>query len=661
MRLPNAAKFGRSPAPNSTANFETVAVVVICGFAIYFMTRSAFDTFFIAEDFFSTRLLLAAEGDFLKAVFSPLAWFFRPSSFAWSAIANEVLRPKPLIHHWISFSLDLLCVLLLHRILLRLAESRTARLVGIAFFTISKVHLTLIGLINGIELIGVVLCSLTAYLFLIRFVQNETVFDYFVAICSFTLVVFSRDIDVLFFLVVLATFILNAWQLRCGVIQTIPRLAVRILPFLLIAIIYVMVRNHILSEVALPSKGDNYSVHLDIKHLLAGVYYCIGNLANLPLNASHLSGSGDFSTLMGFAPAGTAIYRILLIGILSCSLIVVLVSAVRTDLGVLSPLLWASVMFFPTLLVGNQHIYYLTEPVVALSIVLAMAIDRSEIRRGMTSVWGTLLIVVGLNGWASSKNVDVYWWRAAANEERRLYEQIYEPNRGLPFKSLKLVVDTPAAAKFYEWLVDPFGYKFPNHPALLQELMSPSIKSFEAIPFDRFSFKGVDQGSGPGLIYRMDLNQNGLTNFTDITNRSIEIVSIEADNVAEPSSRVDKLVDRRTVRDGAGLWISENVPGPHSIVLKFSDSVLLGSVRIANYADFRIAELEIEVFTDGVWKVVFDNAGLQNAEIINARWRDEESSAIRISIKSSLLAGAPSSVTAIGSLDFPENRFGRSH
>jgi hypothetical protein len=295
------------------------------------------------------------------------------------------------------------------------------------------------------------------------------------------------------------------------------------------------------------------------------------------------------------------------------------------------------------------------EPVAALGLMLAMALDRvdAKARRHQSSAWFLLLILVAANGWASNRHIEQYWWRYAADLEKLLYEQVYRPNYGRGAKGLVLVVNDSNSASLYEWLVNPLGQFVPGRVPLLNDLMSPTIETFKAIPFEQFSLAGSDPSAT--LTYRLDFDQG---NFTNISERTIEITSVAADSSSDPSHGADKLFDQGRSLDGTTSWMSGEASGAHSVRLNLAQPVLLGSIRIINPTNVSIRELAVELLVRGAWKSVFDQALLDEPAVINARWPDEHAVAVRISIKASLRAGTstPSAAAGIEEIEFPENR-----
>ena len=647
LRSPGAVKFGPTAAPKASSHIETAIVVGICAAIIYVMTKPAFNGFFFGEDFNTTSLYIGNDRNFLKAIFSPVMIFFRPTAFAWVIITQGILPWDPVIHHWRNFIVLVLCAWLLYRIMIRLTDSVSARLIGIAFFTVSKVHLTLIGLIDCIEVLGTVVYALLTFLFLVRYFQNSRLLDYVAAVVCFALCAFARDTNVLFFGVVILGFAANAWQIRETTPAVWRRMAIQLLPFFGVVLTYAVTRYVI---VGLPkiSGNDPYSLYFDAMHILSRLHYFIGTAVNVSFDASYITGVGDLSTALGFPAELQQAYRIGLAGIAVIAFFATLVRALRRDLGCLVPLAWACALLLPTLLIGNRQIYYAFEPITALSLFLAVALDQDGKNRLLQfAVWVPLLVLTALNGYISNRDPDIYWWRLVSNREKRLDDQIYKKHRGEPIKGLTIVVDDRAAAAFYQYLVSPFLGNIGLHQQvpLLNVFLSPTVASYLPISFEDFSLEAVENAPDQ-LVYR--LNKQNET-YTNLTGRTIEIASIEADSSLDPAHDANKL-------DGAGSWMSVAKPGPHTVTVNLAVDAMLSSIRIRTHADRRIGELEVRLLSDRKWKSVFNQQHLQNAEVINARWPDTTVSAVQLVIKSSFQNGVPTGGAAIEEIEFPENR-----
>lgn len=114
-------------------------------------------------------------------------------------VTTQLFLPWDLVvHHWRNFIALLLCLRVLYRIMVQLIDLFAARAVGISLFAISKVQLTIIGLINCIDNIGTLFYSVTAILFLVRYVQGLRQLDYWLTVACFGLAVGSRVANVMF-------------------------------------------------------------------------------------------------------------------------------------------------------------------------------------------------------------------------------------------------------------------------------------------------------------------------------------------------------------------------------------------------------------------------------------------------------------------------------
>src|SRR5262249_23444159 len=212
------------------------------GAAIFVLNRSAFDGFFMSEDFNYLSLYFHANGDFLRAVFGAMgatSQFFRPASISW-VIGTQLLLPlDPLVQHLRNFLFVLINVFLVFQILFQLTVSRAARWSGTAFFALSGYQLMAIGYINIFEDIVTMLHFLAPLLFLVRYLQKQRWLDLGLSVGFFTLGVFSRDTGVLYTVVVVA--LIAAFTLKDNR-HAWKTVILRSLPYCLVAVIYVAVR-----------------------------------------------------------------------------------------------------------------------------------------------------------------------------------------------------------------------------------------------------------------------------------------------------------------------------------------------------------------------------------------------------------------------------------
>ncbi len=651
-----AEKFGPTTAPGVSSSFETLVVVTGCALVIYFCNRPAFEPFFLGEDFNAWTMYIAADKNFIKAIFTPLYTFLRPSAYAGILATQLVLPWDPLVHHWRNFLMLVLCVWILYRIMLRLTDRPSARLMAVTFFVIAKVNFSAIGLINLVELLFTVTYALCTLLFLLRYFQAGRIVDYCIGVGLFALCAFARDSNVMFFFVVAAMFALHGLELkRRGKPAHIPML-VQLLPFLLLVVAYVVVRMK-LGVQPPPIGGDHpYALHFEFWHIASRIYYFLGNLGNLSFDLPMVTGQGDLATWLQAPNAIRYAYYGVLVGAVLITLLIALITCLRSDFAAVIPLIWAGALLTPSLLIGNRQPYYAFEPILALCLGMAMIFDRAIlIRPKLVPIWLSLLVFIGVNGFVSSRIGPNYAWLWVTQRMAHLYKEVIVPNRGEPVSNLFIVADDGAAVQLNTYMVNPLGGFFPKlkKVPVLNVLMSPTVEIFGSIKFSEFSLDQFLRFPGRTLVYRQGQTRD---TYKDLTNRTVVIESVEAGGSVIPGHEPDKLFDRLMPSREPTSWISNEAARPHVITIQFAKVTQLASVRVVNPANSRLGELAVQVLSDGTWTTVYSKEGLQNEAEINAEWSDRDAAAVRLIVNSSYRNGSPSSSDEIEEVVFPENK-----
>jgi F5/8 type C domain len=653
-----AEKFGPTTAPGYKSFFETLIVVSACALVIYFFNRPAFEPFFLGEDFNAWTMYIAADKNFIKAIFTPIYTFLRPSAYAGILATQLVLPWDPLVHHWRNFLMLVLCVWILYRIMLRLTDRRSARLMAVAFFVVARVNFSAIGLINVVELLFTVAYALCALLFLLRYFQGGRIVDYCIGFGLFALCAFARDSNVMFFLVVAAMFALHGLELQQrGEPAHIPML-VQLLPFLLLVVAYVVVRMK-LGVHPPPIGGDHpYALYFEFWHIASRLYYFLGNLGNLSFDLPGVTGQGDLAAWLHAPNAIRYAYYGVMVGTVFLTLFVALITCLRSDFAVVIPLIWAGALLAPSLLIGNRQSYYAFEPILALSLSMAMTFDRSvQIRPKLVPIWLCLLAFIGVNGFISSRIAEGpnYTWLWVTQRMAHLYKEVLVPNRGEPVTHLFIVADDDAGVRLLEYIVNPLVHFLPKlkKVPVLNVLMSPTVETFGSVKFSKFSLDQFLRFPGRTLVYRQGPT---LDTYRDLTDRTVVIESVKAGGGAIPGHEPDKLFDRLTSQGEGTSWISNEAPRPHVITIKFAAATQLGSVRVVNPANSRLGELDVQVLSDSTWTTVYSKKDLQDEAEINAEWSDRDASAVRLIVNSSYRNGSPSSSDEIEEVVFPENK-----
>lgn len=650
-----AEKLGPTTAPSAKSFSETLIVIGVCALVIYFFNGPAFEPFFLGEDFNAWTMYIAADKNFIKAIFTPLYTFLRPSAYAGILATQLVLPWDPLVHHWRNFLILILCVWILYRIMLRLTDRRSARLMAVTFFVIAKVNFSAIGLINLVELLFTVAYALCTFLFLLRYFQQGRMVDYCIGLGLFALCAFARDSNVMFFFVVAAMFALYGLELRRrGEPAHIP-MSVQLLPFLSLVVAYVVVRMK-LGVQSPPIGGDHpYALHFEFWHVASRIYYFLGNLANLSFDLPAVTGQGDLATWLQAPDAIRYAYYGVLVGAVLITLFVALITCLRSDFAVVIPLIWAGALLAPSFLIGNRQPYYAFEPILALCLSMAMIFDRAiPIRPKLVPIWLCLLAFIGVNGFVSSRVGPDYAWLWVTQRMAHLYKEVIVPNRSEPVENLFIVADDDAGVQLLHYMVNPLGGFFPKlkKVPVLNVLMSPTVETFGSVKFSKFSLDEFLRFPGRTLVYRQGPTRD---TYKDLTNRTVVIERVEGGGGAIRGHEPDKLFDRATSPGGGTSWISDEAPRPHVITIKFAAATQLSSVRVVNPANSRLGELDVQLLSDGVWTTVYSKKDLQNETEINAEWRDREASAVRLIVNSSYRNGSKSSSDEIEEVVFPEN------
>ena len=493
-----------------TRYMETFIVVCVFGLIIFLLSKPAFDSYFYGEDFNWTNQYLAANQNFLKAIFTPMAGaFFRPAPAAWIISTQLVLPWNPIIHHARNFLFILIDLFLIYRIMLRVTASRVSRIIGMTFFSISKVHLVTIGIISAVEIIATLTHFLLTLFFLIRYMQDRKKIDYLLASVFFVLSVFSRDYSIVLTSVVFTLFFFFVYENRTR-IHDWKDGAFKLLPFLFIAGGYLLARFII---VGLPPMGGTsaYSINFSFDRLFEGMKIFMGNLLNLSLSFSYLTGQGDLSTLFTNNEFYNQIYKTGFL-VLGCLLfLLTFANGIWQRKWYIFCLVWAVVIIFPTFLIGNIQIYYIYEPVAALAILLSMCVDYDIFgRRALLVAWSFMLMIIAINGFALNQNVAVYWWRYVADQGEVVNRQIFTPNKELPINSLTIITPSQDYANQIQYLIEPLHS---GQYALLKNLMSPQITMFRVMTSKDYSKIDGEKRDSADLIYFLE---NGKFSFKQI-------------------------------------------------------------------------------------------------------------------------------------------------
>lgn len=440
---------------------------------ILLLSFPAFRVFFGSEDFSYWGTYLAYGKRFWPAVFAPHdTIFFRPTVKMWGLLFFQMLPLDPLIYHLRNWIMTALAVVMLYLLLARLVPSRPARLMGLALFAISKVHLSTIGIIIANDMVMSLIHCLCCLYFLVRYFQDGRRLDLVWSCLFFLLEAFSRDYGIGLILpialyIAIVSRDANGFPWR--------RWLIRMSPFAAIVAVYLAARAVVMRGVVFGG-GPVYSVHWDPLQILWRGWVFAGNVFNVSM-AAPSTGIGSFADLLKDGlpwlhvrtHAWDVAFLLMAIGFLGFGFVI----ALRRDPRVLVPLSWALAFIGPTFLIRNLHVYYVLEPLAGMALLVAMLAatlqrDYPWWRPAMTGI----LLVAVVNTAVQSRTPEAYaWWKFAGAAEQA-YQQAVLPNRDHALTQLTFVVADPGELPVWQYALTA-DTKGPMFPTLLGQ---PELK-----------------------------------------------------------------------------------------------------------------------------------------------------------------------------------------
>src|SRR5579884_1865393 len=448
--------------PPRAEDWQVTFLLVAAGAALMLlMTVPAFHSYFFGEDFMYVGQYRAHGDDFWRAVFSPTDnIFFRPVFCAVNLLTQFVLPLDPFVHHIRNWLVSAVNVLLLYRILLRLVTHRFARVAGIAFFVISKVHFTTIGYINVFDSIVSLLLLLATVLCFLRFAAEHRARDYVLALVCCFLSIFTKDYG-LVVVAVVAALVASRSLARRDWRSCWRWWAIRLAPLPVMVALYLALRQAIVGLV--PTNNAAYSPQLALDVSAWKVAIFLGTLGNLSLDPGTTGGSG----LGGWTAShllGSSVWATVGEALLFAPLVALLATTLWAGRGarwrLLLPLVWIAAYFGPTLITRNIQMYYLYEVLAGAAVLLALCLDQAD--RRLRAAWAAALLVIALNGLVSNYT-SLYTWQFVANAAQQVQQPLLVAHHGEPLQSVTFIT---RSRPFWEWTLTKDG-KGPMVPELL--------------------------------------------------------------------------------------------------------------------------------------------------------------------------------------------------
>ncbi|HEX7707404.1 MAG TPA: hypothetical protein VF701_13190 [Thermoanaerobaculia bacterium] len=412
---------------------ETALWTLIAAVLVAWLARKGITTYFFAEAFVYLGSYREAGDSFLGALVRPHAHiFFRPSIWAVNLAWNLIAPPDALLYHLRNVALIVINAMLLHRLLLRLVPDRFGRGVAMAFYAISKVHLTTIGYVATFSTILLLFATLSMFLAFCRWLEQGRRADFIVTIFFATFLVFSKDYGAV--AVLLLPFL--AWARGAAV-----RAAIR--PFVIPLVIVIVTYGGIRAWVAPPPARGPYEPRVDARVFARKSVQAATTLANLSLfEAEGRTGARGLTRLVwpDDSRGGRRAEAIVLLAFLA--FVGALTWRARPPLAlIVFCVAWGGLFFSPTMLGRNEQLYYHNDLVAAVAVLLGAAAAVA-----WRPVVVAILVVLALNAEVSQRSMRYSWYDLS--EALRPLDGIVERYRTAPITSIVFVTDDPPLWNF---------------------------------------------------------------------------------------------------------------------------------------------------------------------------------------------------------------------
>jgi hypothetical protein len=440
----------------AAARAETALVTAAASTLVAIVSWPAFHAWFFGEAFLYLGQYWGARERFVAALFSPSDMsFFKPVCFAASLPWYFLLPPDPLAYHLRNFALTVVVLALLHRVLLRVAPSRPARILAVMLFAASKVHLTTIGYLMIFDSILMLTLLLLAVLATLRWCASGAPGDRLGALAATALCALTKDYGVVAVAVVAA--IAATRDLDAPASARRRMLVAWLVPLAAIAVGRMALRHAVVGP--MPWSHPVYAPHFSLAEIGRKSLVFVSALTNASIGWHDKTGASGVGALVargvprafagggleGFGDGrGGAAVDALVGTVLVIALTATVLAAWRCRRAFVVPLVWMAAFFAPPLLVRNLQIYYAYEPLAGTVVLLAIA--WSALAPAWRHLGATAVATIAIGGMASN-HFAKYDWQYAADRARAI-APVIAAQRGSPIRSLSLLTsDKP----FWSW------------------------------------------------------------------------------------------------------------------------------------------------------------------------------------------------------------------
>jgi hypothetical protein len=450
--------------PHQARIKETFVVSGLASLLLLTLSWPAFKYFFFGETFTYLRIYNLNGRHLWRAAFSRQdGMFFRPGFFLSDIWWHFVLPPDPMVYHIRNYIFCSINLFLLYRVLLKFVKSRSARVIALGLFAATKIHLTIIGYINVYEASILLMTILLAVLFWFRYIEERRPSDYALTLLFCTFSAFAKD-NGFVVIVILAAMIL-AFAIKPGELPGQLRYwGIRYAPFVIISASYLVLR-YILAGPINPN-NPVYSPRLSFDVAIWQAKAFLATVGNFSVTEAGAMGEKGFSRI--FADHSMAVEYALCLSL--WLLILFTLWRGRSSWRLLIvPLVWIGLYLSPLFLIRNHQVYYHQEPLIGVTLMLGICLDRAK--RPLLISWFVIVALIAINGFISNQH-SYYNWQYCANRAE-LVKPVVASLKDNPPKSI-VFISTPELRGFWTFtLGGPIVPHLLNSPDTTVEVVDP--------------------------------------------------------------------------------------------------------------------------------------------------------------------------------------------
>jgi hypothetical protein len=427
-----------SQLPNARIK-ETFVVSSLASLLLLILSWPAFKYFFFGETFTYLRIYNLHGRHLWRAAFSRQdGMFFRPGFFLSDIWWHFVLPADPMVYHIRNYLFCAVNLFLLYRVLMKFVQSRSARIIALGLFAATKIHMTIIGYINVYEASILLMTILLAVLFWFRYIEERRTSDYVLTLLFCTFSAYSKDNG--FVVIVLLAAMILAFAIKPGaLISQIRYWGIRYAPFVIISASYLVLR-YVLTG---PINPDNpvYSPRFSFDGALWQTKAFLATVGNFTLTDSGAMGESGFSGI--FAGNSMAVEYALCAGLWLLILFTLWQGRSSWRLLIV-PLVWIGLYLSPLFLIRNHQVYYHQEPLIGVTLMIGICLDRAK--RPLVMTWFVVMALIAINGFISNQRSH-YNWQYCANRAE-LVKPVVAALKGNPPKSI-IFISKPEVRGFW--------------------------------------------------------------------------------------------------------------------------------------------------------------------------------------------------------------------